>query len=500
MNRRRTLMYSILVAGGAFAVGQVWPDLVGRAVYAVEAGQAAAARTNLQHLADMSNAFKEVTKAVKPSVVNIRSVRKLEMDTRTRRMPFPGQNPFFDGPLGDEFFQRFFLDPGQGRSRGQQRIQQGMGTGVIVDDQGYIITNNHVIHQADEITVTLSDDRNFQAEVVGTDEKTDIAVLKIDAPNLLAAQLGDSTEIAPGDWVLAMGNPFGLTQTVTAGIVSAIGRANVGIAEYEDFIQTDAAINPGNSGGPLVDLSGSVVGINTAIATRSGGYQGIGFAIPINMVKQIMDAIITDGKVVRGWLGVTIQDLTADLSRSFGFDDTDGVLIGDVVSDGPAEQGGLQPGDIIVAFDGQPVENMNQLRNRVAATKPESQVDIKLFRQGAYETVHVTIGELESQAFFAKGLNGPEDLGMEAQNITPDIAARLRLPEEEQGVVVTRVEPAGMADKAGLRTGDVVLAVGTVRVTSLAAFRKELAKHDLDEGVRLRLRTEGMQRFVFLRR
>jgi serine protease Do len=297
-----------------------------------------------------------------------------------------------------------------------------------------------------------------------------------------------------------MGNPFGLSQTVTAGIVSATGRANVGIAEYEDFIQTDAAINPGNSGGPLVSLDGRVVGINTAIATRSGGYQGVGFAIPVNMVKQVMDAIVEDGKVVRGWLGASIQNLTQDLADSFGFEGTDGVLIGDVVSDGPGDKGGLEAGDIVVRFAGKSVDDMNQLRNRVAATKPGKKVEVEVFRDGKRKKLDIEIGELESQAFFARGLAGPEDLGMQLQNITPDLAARLRLQADEQGVVVTQVEPASVAEKSGIRPGDIVIAVGSDRVTSLSEFREALAKHDLEKGVRLRLKTEGMQRFVFLKR
>ena len=502
MKSPRVLIYPLVVAAVAFALGQAWPDLVGRAAYALESGQAAAAREQLKHVNDLSAAFQEVTKAIKPSVVNIRSIRKIEVNNRMRIMPFPWRNPFFGSPFDDDFFERFFGPRQQPWSTpdGQQHVQRGLGTGLIVSDDGYIITNNHVVAQADDITVTLSDDRTFDAEVVGTDEKTDLAVLKIDAPNLLPAELGDSSAITVGEWVLAMGNPFGLSQTVTAGIISAKGRANVGIAEYEDFIQTDAAINPGNSGGPLVNLAGEVIGINTAIATKTGAYQGVGFAIPTNMVKQIMEDIIDDGKVVRGWLGVTIQNLNEDLAASFDFEGTDGVLIGDVIDNGPGDEAGIESGDIVTHFDGERVEDMNHFRNRVAATKPGTKVEMKVFRDGKSKTLTVEVGELESQSFFAHGPAAPEDLGMRLQNITPDVAQRLRLQGDEQGVVVTQVEPGSMAEKAGIRSGDVIISVGSDRVGNLSYFRHALASQDLDKGVRLRVKTEGMQRFVFLKR
>jgi serine protease Do len=297
-----------------------------------------------------------------------------------------------------------------------------------------------------------------------------------------------------------MGNPFGLAHTVTAGIISAKGRSNVGIADYEDFIQTDAAINPGNSGGPLVNLDGEVIGINTAIATRNGSYQGIGFAIPANMVRQVMDAIVEDGKVVRGWLGVTIQNLTEDLAASFEFEGTDGVLVGDVIEDGPADRAGLQSGDIIVQYDGKRVTDMNRFRNRVAATKPGKEIVFEIVRDGERQTQTVEIGELESQSFFERGAPGPDDLGMRVQNLTPDIARQLRLQTDEQGVVVTHVEPGGLAEKSGVRPGDLIIAVGGDRVTDLGEFRKALSALDLKRGVRLRVKTEGMQRFVFLKR
>jgi serine protease Do len=309
----------------------------------------------------------------------------------------------------------------------------------------------------------------------------------------MPAELADSEGIKVGERVLAMGNAFGLfPPTVSLGIISAKGRSNVRIAEYGDFIQTDAVINPGSSGGPLVNLDGEVIGIiNTAIATRNGSYQGVGFAIPANMVKQVMEAIIDDGKVVRGWLGVSIQNLTEELTASFDFKGTDGVLIGDVIDDGPGGKAGMRPGDIVVQFDGKRVEDMNQFRNRVAATKPGSQVKMEVFRDGKRKKLIVEIGELERQSFFARGPAAPEGLGMRLQDITPDSAQRLRLKTEEQGVVVTQVEPGSMAERAGFRQGDVIIAVGSDRVGNLSEFRQALAKHKLARCPRSHSGTAG---------
>jgi serine protease Do len=493
---RRALIYSVLVAGIAFLLGLAWPDLVERAAYAVQSGQAAAAREQLTHARDLSMAFQDVAKAVRPSVVNVRSIKKVEFGSpfgSPRPGPFQGPSPF------DEFFERFFRDRVPRDQQGNEFVQRGMGTGVIVSQDGYILTNNHVVGDADRITVTLSDNRELDAKVVGTDEKTDLAVLKIEGRDLLPAELGDSEAINVGEWVLAMGNPFGLSQTVTAGIVSAKGRANVGIADYEDFIQTDAAINPGNSGGPLVNLDGKVIGITTAIATRTGGYQGVGFAIPSNMAHQVMDSIIKQGKVVRGYLGVGIQNLTEDLAASFNFQGTEGALVGEVAAGGPGAEAGLEPGDIIVRFNGKKAEDMNKLRNMVAATAPGSKVDIQVVRNGQPKTFTVRIGELELQAPLARGGSIPDDLGVSVQDLTPELARQLHL-EGQQGVLVRNVEPGGLAERAGLRPGDLVIAVGDRSVEDAADFRAALAEHDLKQGVRLRVKTQGMQRFVFMKR
>ena len=493
MKAKRVLVYTTLVAAAAFAVGQTWPELLGRAAYAVERGQALAAREQLKQARDLSEAFQSATQAITPSVVNIRSIRKVAMNSGRLQPPLAGRTPF-----GDGFLQRFFGDRLE-RGGGQEFVQRGVGTGVIVSGDGYIVTNNHVVDGASDVAVTLSDDRTFDAEVIGVDEKTDLAILKIDAPELLPAELGDSTEAKIGEWVLAVGNPFGLDHTVTAGIISATGRSNVGITDYEDFLQTDAAINPGNSGGPLVNLAGEVIGINTAIATNNGRYQGVGFAIPATMVRQVMDAILTDGKVVRGWLGVMIQDLNGDLARSFGFDGDDGVLIGDVLADGPAERAGLQAGDIVVALDGEPVHDMNRFRNRVAAVRPGATVELDLFRDGDAKHVTVEIGELESRSLAVHRGGDHLNLGMQTRDLTPDIAQRLNLRSIDRGVVVTQVEAGGMAERAGLRMGDLITAVGSEPVSNLAEFRRALAQRDLSDGVRLRVLAGEAQRFVFLK-
>jgi serine protease Do len=486
---KRRLAYASVAAVAIVTLTLAWPDLVGRVAYAIESGQAAAARAQISTARDLSEAFEYIATANRPSVVYISSVRRVAPSGRMAPSPFD-----------DEFLRRFFGDRMPQNPRGNSFVQRGAGTGVIVSDDGYILTNNHVVESADELKVTLSDDRQFDAKVIGTDAQTDLAVVRIEASNLVPAQLGDSDKLKVGQWVLAMGNPFGLTQTVTAGIISATGRANVGIADYEDFIQTDAAINPGNSGGPLVNLDGEVIGINTAIASRNGGYQGIGFAIPSNMARQIMSAIIDEGHVVRGWLGVVIQALTPELAQSFGYDGTDGVLIGDVTRDGPAASAGIESGDIVLKFGDVEIEDFNQLKNRVAATAPGTTVDVLVWRNGERMTIPVEIGELESPGDLGGGGGQPQELGVSLRTITPEIAAQLGLDENATGVVVTAVEPGSAAEESGLRRGDVIVTVGSTPIEDLADFSAALRTLDLDAGVRLRVMTDGMQRFVFLKR
>jgi len=406
----------------------------------------------------------------------------------------------------DDIRKRFFGSP----RGGGERMRRGQGTGVIVTEDGYILTNSHVVRGANEVTVKLHDGRTFTAEIVGVDAKTDLAVLKIGATGLLAAELGDSDVMEVGDWVLAIGSPFGLDQTVTAGIVSAKGRANVGIADYEDFLQTDAAINPGNSGGPLVNMRGQVIGINTAIASRSGGNMGVGFAIPANMAHMVMKSIIRDGKVNRGWLGAAVQDLGVNLARSFGYDSTEGVLIGDVVKDSPAEAAGLQAGDIVTHYNGKKVRRAHHLRNAVAATRPGSKGTLTVFRNGKTLKLDVTVGRLEDRTAVSSTLPGGEapaqqevvvnKLGMQVQPLDSDFRAQFNYDDSVQGVVVTDVEDGDLADSVGIRRGDVIQAVGNTKITDLKSYRQAINEADLSAGVRLSVRRGELSRFVFVKK
>ena len=494
-NARKPILTSTAVVLAAVAfIAIVWtlPGMVQRLTYAAESGQARAAQQQLAKAADLSQAFQYVAKALRPSVVSISSIRRMHANVQqVPRMP-EGMSPFFGD---DDMLQRFFeFRVPQGNFE-----QRGLGTGVVVSPDGYVLTNNHVVEGADEVNVNLSDDRSFRAEIVGTDDKSDIAVLKIDAKGLVPANIGDSDAMEVGQWVLAVGSPFGLTQTVTAGIVSAKGRADMGITDYEDFIQTDAAINPGNSGGPLVNLRGEVVGINTAIASRTGGYMGVGFAIPSNMARSVMDSIIEKGSVERGFLGAGIQDLNEDLAASFGYSSADGVLIGDIVPDGPAEKSGLQPGDIVVEFNGKATHKAHQLRNAVAATQPGTRVPLTVIRSGKSMRLDVKVGQLESQAALSRGREASVDLGMTVQTLTAEVARQVGADERDQGVVVTAVEPGSIAARVGMQPGDVVLAVGNSRVKNVSDFRTAIQDLDVSQGIRMQVMRDGGRRYVFFR-
>jgi serine protease Do len=492
-NRNRKWFAGIVVIAGVVVLGSVFTDISARVAYALESGQASAAKTRLASVDDLSDAFEEVAVAIKPSVVNISSIKKARPTATVRRLPQGFSQSPLDEFFGNGFFDRFF----QQNQSPHGFAQQGLGTGVVVSDDGYIVTNNHVVDGADEVSVRLSDDRVFDAQVIGADPKTDLAVIKVDAKNLHPANLGDSENVRIGQWVVAVGNPFGLSNTLTAGIVSAKGRSNMGIVDYEDFIQTDAAINPGNSGGPLVNLHGEVVGINTAIFTRTGGYMGLGFSIPANMVKSVMRSLIDDGHVVRGYLGVLIQDFDEKMAKSFGYESSDGALVGDVTPDGPGDKAGLKSGDIIISYDGKPIRNITQLRSLVAETKPESRTQVEIFRNGKQKTLYATIGELPSELTTVASGPDSDDLGMAVRTLTPDMAARLGMDETE-GVIVTDVEPFGPAANAGLREKNVITKVQGKPVSNLDEFRKQLKRYDLADGIRLRVRTGSNERFALL--
>ncbi len=413
---------------------------------------------------ETSKAFSEIAKSVSPVVVNIST-------TRVVRREAPS---FFDDP-----FFRFFDLPHEFFVPPRKREVQSLGSGVIVSDDGYIITNNHVIERAEEIKVTLYDKRSFKGKVVGSDPKSDIAVIKIDAGNLPAATWADSDNLQVGEFVLAIGNPFGLNHTVTMGIISAVGRVSVGIADYEDFIQTDAAINPGNSGGPLVNIKGEIIGINTAIFSKTGGYQGIGFAVPSNLARSVMEDLIKYGKKTRGWLGVSIQSLTPELAEKFGIEDADGALVGDVVKGSPAEKAGIMRGDIVLEYNGKKVKSADSLRNAVAQTKAGAQVNIKILRKGKEYNIAVTITESPKEPGEAKIESVPEDAmrgealaGLEVIELTKEIAHQLGLNRDEKGVVILKVETGSAAEEANLRRGDVIQEIDTKKVATINDFNK----------------------------
>jgi serine protease Do len=372
------------------------------------------------------------------------------------------------------------------------RGRNGQGTGFVVCTDGYIVTNNHVVSGAEELTVSFADDRKLDATLVGSDPDTDLAVIKVEADDLEPVRFGDSDTLEIGEWVIAVGSPFGLEQTVTAGIVSATGRSQIGLAAYESYIQTDAAINPGNSGGPLVNLDGEVIGVNTAISSRGGGNDGVGFAIPTAMVSTVLDAIVDDGHVTRGWLGVSIQPLTDELARSFGLDtDASGVLLADVLADGPAESAGLLAGDVVTNIEGEPMDDTNELRMAVAAGEPGDDLTLEIVRDGKTQEVDVTLGERPGAA-----MASVPDLGLRVEPLPPPMAERMGV---EAGVVVSAIAPGSAADKAGLRRGDAILQVAWGRVSSPDAFWKELRNADLESGVRLLVQRGTHKQFVVLK-
>ena len=395
-----------------------------------------------------------VAKAAMSGVVNIASARIVRGPDRP------------SGPLSSDPFFRFFFGPERGPRR-----EQSLGSGVIVTGDGYVLTNNHVIDGAQEIRVTLDDQREFKAKLIGADPRTDLAVLKLSGTGFTLLALGDSSKVEVAEIVLAVGNPFGLSRTVTMGIVSAVGRANVGIADYEDFIQTDAAINPGNSGGALVNSSGALIGINTAIFSQSGGYQGIGFAVPVNMAREVMDQLVTRGRMTRGYLGVTVQELTAGVARGLGLGGSRGVLVADVTADGPAARAGLQRGDIIEALGDKPVRDAGRFRNQIAETPPSARTQLTIRRFGRQQRLNIVVGDLPERPTAAITVSGPSArLGLAVADVTPDVLRTLGLPPGLQGALVSEVAPSTPAAEAGLRLGDVIQQVNRQPVSSSKDF------------------------------
>jgi serine protease Do len=435
------------------------------------------------------DSFAPIAHAARPTVVNVSTTQTVHAQGfpgfGPGQQPFSEQDPFF------QFFRHFFGPMPRSFTR------RALGSGVIIDKDGYILTNAHVVKGADKIVVTLRDKREFDAKVVGVDEKTDVALLKIQSPGDLAvATLGDSDALHVGDWVVAIGNPFGLSETVTAGIVSAKGRV-IGQGPYDDFIQTDASINPGNSGGPLLNMQDQVIGIDSAIYSQSGGNIGIGFAIPINLVKNVVAQLKAHGKVIRGWLGVAIQDITPDLAKSFGLKQAEGALVADVTPDSPAARAGLERGDIVVEYNGTHIESAHQLPELVASTDIGKTVPIKVLRNGESKALSVTIAEMPAHVAEPGTAPAPGDWGLTVSDITPDLARRYGL-KETTGVVIMEVAPDGPAGAAGLRPGDVITEADRQPVHSVTEYDRAMA-HATNQ-VLLLVDRQGQRFFVALSR
>ncbi len=479
MIRRRILSRVLVVAA---MLGTLAPPALGQSRAPQRPPAPAPDSQRLLRL--LEDAFVSVADRATPSVVNV-SVR-MKRET-AESGPSPEAEERFREFFGPELFERFF------RRRQPREEGRAAGSGVLVDARGYILTNNHVVENAAEIEVRLSDDRKFKATLVGRDARTDLAVLKLENPGATfpVAELGDSDRIRVGQWAIAIGNPFGLDRTVTVGIISATGRTHVGLATYEAFIQTDASINPGNSGGPLLNLEGRVVGINTAIVSSG---QGIGFAIPINMARDIMTQLIARGRVVRGWLGVVIQDLTPELSASFGVKEDAGVLVADVMKDGPAEAAGLKAGDVIVSFAGRPIKDVPDLQKRVAGVEPGRATPLVVMRDHKNVTLSVKIGEQP-----ADDADAADDiLGLTVEPLTPETASQNRL-SARSGLLVTDVTPGSPGAAAGIKAGDAILEVNRRPVSDAAALKQAVSGLKPGESVPVYLqRGGGSNEYVML--
>ena len=460
----------LAIAGTAFASKKIAQQTGARKEINLPIDPTAISRETLP-----SGSYAPVVEKVAPAVV------KLTTTTKPRRTS--GAVP---GNLDDPFWQRFFGEQfGRSLPHGPMgpQLRHGLGSGVIVTDDGYILTNNHVVDGADEVKVALNDGREFTAKVIGRDPKSDLAVIKIDATKLPTVTLSDSDNVQIGDVALAIGNPFGVGQTVTSGIVSATRRGGMGIEAYEDFIQTDAAINPGNSGGALVDIKGRLIGINTAIVSRTGGNHGIGFAIPSNLAKSVMESLIQDGRVTRGYLGVTIQNITPELAEAFDLNGTKGALVGGVLPDSPAATAGLQNGDVVVEFNGKTVTDSRRLQLEVAQTKPGATVPLEVIRNGEHKKLEVTVNALPGEGRMARADSPQSGAGTLDGVAVTDLDNRARtefnVPNDVKGALVTQVEPGSAAAQAGLKAGDVLIEIN----------RKPVA--NADDAIRLTAKTEG---------
>ncbi len=444
-----------------------------------------------------AKAFASVAKKASPAVVHVAVEKAVASGMQSN------PHDFFNDPFFERFFGPQFKQPRGKRQQPRQHRQQGAGSGFIFDSNGYILTNNHVVEGAEKITVRLDDKREFKAKVIGTDPQSDVAIIKIDGTNLPTLPLGNSDNLEVGEWVIAIGSPFELNQTVTVGIVSAKGRNRVGITDYENFIQTDAAINPGNSGGPLLNIHGEAIGINTAIFSKSGGYMGIGFAIPINMAESIKQQLLDHGTVTRGWLGVMIQDVNEDLAQFFGLNSASGVLIAEVTDDSPAAKAGLKQGDVLVALNKVPLTNVADLRNKIAMTPPESKVSLELIRDGKTKKISVTIGKQPGnmapmQPSTKSQTTTLGDFGLSLQELTPELAEQFEY-NPNQGVLITAVEPDSPAGRIGLQAGQLIEEVNRQQVGSLSELKKVLSSAKNKQQVLLRIRAGKSSQYIVLR-
>ncbi len=494
-----------LVAGAALTTGVLFNESVlgqdRQTTWDAVAPKVNVSNESVAAVQAISDTFAQIAQSVSPAVVFI----QVEKEARGIPAGFDGQGM----QIPEEFFRRFFgpnmpnmpdmEQRGQGMPRGP--VPVGQGSGFIISSDGYIVTNHHVAGDADRLRVTLSDGREFQAELIGSDPATEIALIKIDGKNLPVAPLGNSDSLRVGEWVLAIGSPFGLDMSVTSGIVSASGRGNVGIVDYADFIQTDAAINPGNSGGPLLNMRGEVVAVNTAIMSRTGGNNGIGFSIPINMVKYVVDELREHGTVSRGFLGVGIQQVTPDLAKWFNLEDGHGVLVSSIQPGSPAEKAGIQRDDIILSFNGQTLSEIGSFRSRVSITPAGTEVPLVVLRDGERVELKVTLGTLEQDEMVARadGSDSPiaeGDYGLAVQNLTNDIASRLGFADES-GVVIADVQPGSAAERAGLKPGQLIKEVNKQKINNTREYESAL-KEMKNDTVLLLVQEEDGQRYVAL--
>jgi serine protease Do len=436
-----------------------------------------------------SKAFTAVAKKCIPAVVFI----KVQLTSDNDNYGAQYQNPF---DQNNDFFNRFFGLPPRGRQQ-QPQAEMTQGSGFLISSDGYILTNDHVVKNADKITVTLNTGIEMDATLVGADPHTDIAVIKIEGKNFPYLELGDSEEMDIGEWVIAIGSPFQLEASLTVGVISAKGRQNLKITDLEDFIQTDAAINPGNSGGPLLNLRGEVIGINTAIVSRSGGYMGIGFAIPSDIVKNIMGQIIDKGIVTRGFLGVSLQAVDKDIAEAFGLEKAEGVLISDVVKGSPADEAGLKQGDVITEFNGTAIKSLATFRNEISLMIPGTTVSLTINRKGEILKLPVTLGTASDELSAASGV--VQKLGIEVDNLTPQLAKQLGYTNIEEGVVITKVKPGSPGAITGMRPGYLIQAINHKKIANVTEFNDAINEASKSKRILMLVRQGNATRFYSIK-